>query len=157
MTDTYKDHLDKVIANADRALAKDGFEHLIIASGVEKVAFLDDLHYPFKPNPQFKYWLPLTQHPNCWIAHTSGCKPVLVYYQPDDYWHVPPSAPNGEWLEYFDIRIIHDPAEAAKHLPDPARSAIIGEADAALGAYIPNNPGALLDYLHYHRAYKTPY
>ena len=35
MTDTYKDHLDKVIANADRALAKDGFE------GIQLIALAD--------------------------------------------------------------------------------------------------------------------
>ncbi len=104
--------------------------------------FLDDMPYPFKPNPQFKYWAPLSQHPNSWIAYTPGRKPVLVYYQPDDYWHVPPSAPNGEWVEHFDIRIIHDAADAVQHLPDASRAAIVGEADAALGAYTPNNPKA---------------
>jgi Xaa-Pro dipeptidase len=154
---TFKQHLGYVIATADQALSKPGFDHLVIASGVEKPQFLDDLHYPFKPNPQFKYWAPLTRHPCCWIAYTPGNKPVLVYYQPDDYWHVPPSAPQGEWVEHFDIRIIHDAADAVRHLPDPANSAILGEADAALGAYVPNNPKALLDHLHYHRAYKTPY
>ena len=154
---TFKQHLEYVIATADKALAKSGFDHLIISSGAEKLQFLDDMHYPFKPNPQFKYWAPLTRHPCCWIAYTPGNKPVLVYYQPDDYWHVPPSAPQGEWVEHFDIRIIHEAADAERHLSDPAKSAIIGEADAALGAYVPNNPKVLLDHLHYHRAYKTPY
>lgn len=35
--------------------------------------------------------------------------------------------------------------------------AIIGEADAALPGFEPDNPPALLDYLHFHRAFKTPY
>ncbi|MBP6534243.1 MAG: Xaa-Pro dipeptidase, partial [Arenimonas sp.] len=154
---TFKEHLAFVTRSADAALQKGGFDHLIVASGVEKMRFLDDMPYPFKPNPQFKYWAPLSQHPNSWIAYTPGQKPVLAYYQPDDYWHVPPSAPNGEWVEHFDIRIIHDAADAAQHLPDAARAAIIGEADAALDAYAPNNPKAVLDHLHYLRAYKTPY
>jgi Xaa-Pro dipeptidase len=128
---TFKEHLAFVTRSADAALAKSGFDHLIIASGIEKMRFLDDTPYPFKPNPQFKYWVPLNQHPNSWIAYTPGRKPVLVYYQPDDYWHVPPSAPNGEWLEHFDIRIIHEAADAVQHLPDASRAAIIGEADAA--------------------------
>ena len=153
----FQEHLAYVSKTADVALAKTGFDCLIIASGIEKIQFLDDLHYPFKPNPQFKYWAPLTRNPNCWIVYTPGQKPILVYYQPDDYWHVPPSSPKGEWLEHFDIRIIHEAADAVKHLPNTARAAIIGEVDAALGAYIPNNPKALLDYLHFHRAYKTPY
>ena len=111
---TYSDHLAYVTKTADAALAKTGFEHLIIASGIEKIRFLDDSPYPYKTNPQFKYWVPLIQNPNSWIAYTAGQKPVLVYYQPDDYWHVPPSAPHGEWLEYFDIRIINDAAERSE-------------------------------------------
>ncbi len=153
----YSEHLSRLTATVDAALAKSGHEHLIIASGIEKMQFLDDMPYPFKPNPLFKQWLPLTRHPHCWIAYTPGSRPVLVYYQPDDYWHVPPSAPEGEWTAHFDIRVINDPAEAAAHLPPPARAAILGDADAALGVYAPNNPAALLAYLHYHRGWKSGY
>jgi Xaa-Pro dipeptidase len=152
----YRDHLAVLTARADAALQRGGFEHLIIASGIEKYLFLDDMPYPFKPNPHFKHWLPLTRHPNSWIAYTPGKTPVLAYYQPDDYWHVPPSAPEGEWVERFDIRVIREPAEAARHLPR-GNAAILGEADAALDGFVPNNPKAVLDYLHYHRACKTPY
>lgn len=153
----YAQHLDTVTRLATRALERSGHAHLIIASGIEKLRFLDDAPYPFKCNPHFKHWLPLCQHPNSWIAFTPGEKPRLVYFQPEDYWHVPPSAPHGEWVEHFDIRIIHDANDAPQHLPNPARAAIIGESDAALGAYTPNNPAALLSFLHYHRAYKTAY
>lgn len=153
----YRDHLDTVLRHADKALALGGFDHLLIASGIEKMCFLDDMPYPFKPNPQFKYWLPLTRHPHCWIAYTPGKKPILAYYQPDDYWHVPPSAPAGEWVEHFDIRVLGEPAQATQHLPGTGKAAIIGEADAALPGFVPNNPKAVLDYLHFHRAFKTPY
>ena len=67
----------------------------IAPSGIEKFAFLDDRPYVFQPNPHFKHWLPLTSHPNSWIAVRPGKKPRVVYFQPDDYWHVPPSAPEG--------------------------------------------------------------
>lgn len=153
----YPAHLSTIKERADLALAKSGFDHLLVTSGVEKYEFLDDRPYPFKPNAQFKAWLPLTRHPHSWISYTPGSKPVLVYFQPDDYWHVPPSAPEGAWVEHFDIRIISDPAEAAAHLPTSGRLAILGEPDAALPGFEPNNPKALLDYLHFHRAFKTPY
>ena len=94
----YRAHLSTIKERADRALEKGGFDHLLVASGVEKYEFLDDRPYPFKPNAQFKAWLPLTRHPHCWIAYTPGRKPVLAYYQPDDYWHVPPAAPEGAWV-----------------------------------------------------------
>jgi Xaa-Pro dipeptidase len=155
--DLYSEHLRIVKGRCDMALAKGEFDHLLVASGVEKMRFLDDMPVPFKPNPQFKAWVPLLHHPQCWVAYTPGERPVLVYYQPDDYWHVPPSPPSGAWVEHFDIRVITDPAEAIHHLPGGGRAAILGEADAALPGFTPNNPKPVLDYLHYHRAYKTPY
>jgi Xaa-Pro dipeptidase len=153
----YTGHLQTIKQRCDAALAKGDCDHLLVASGIEKLRFLDDLPVPFKPNPQFKAWLPLIQHPHCWIAYTPGEKPVLVYYQPDDYWHVPPTAPSGPWVEHFDIRVITDPDDAVKHLPTGGRPAILAEADAALPGFAPNHPKPVLDYLHYHRAYKTPY
>jgi len=155
--DSYAAHLAVLTRRADEALAKAGFDHLLVASGVEKMAFLDDLPYPFKPNPQFKAWVPLVRDPNSWIAYTPGQKPVLVHYQPDDYWHVPPAPPSGEWVEHFDVRVIGNAADAAKHLPASGKRAIVAEADAALPGFEPNNPAALLNYLSWHRAYKTPY
>ena len=157
LSDLYTDHLRTIKQRTDAALAKGGFDHLVVASGIEKMRVLDDMPYPFKPNPHFKAWVPLVHHPHCWLAYTPGERPVLAYYQPDDYWHVPPTPPSGPWVEHFDIRVIADPAEAVKHLPPAGRSAIVGEPDAALPGFVPNNPKAVLDYLHYHRVIKTEY
>jgi len=158
----YAHHLASLQQRAEDALARCGFDALLIASGIEKYAFLDDRPYLFAPNPHFKHWLPLTQHPNSWLLIRPGQqKPLLVYYQPDDYWHVPPSAPSGFWVEHFEIRIISTPDEARQHLPlqlaAAGRLAIIGEADAALEGLVPNNPAALLNLLHYARGCKTEY
>src|SRR5688572_24401959 len=157
VTSLYRDHLDTIKARADRALAKGSFDHLVIASGVEKLEFLDDRPYPFKPNAQFKAWVPLLRHPHCWIAYTPGRKPVLVYFQPDDYWHVPPTAPEGVWVDEFDIRVVSDADAAREHLPKTGKPAILGEPDAALPGFEPNNPKVVIDYLHFHRAFKTAY
>ena len=151
----YRAHLETIKARADAALAKGGFDHLVVASGVEKFEFLDDRPYPFKPSAQFKAWVPLTRHPHCWVAYTPGRRPVLVYFQPDDYWHVPPSAPEGAWVDEFDVRIVSDPAQIAAHLPATGRAAIIGEPDAAVPGFLPDNPKVVVDYLHFHRAFKT--
>jgi len=153
----YPAHLSTIKSRVDDALQKAGFDHLLVAAGIEKIRFLDDLPYPFKVSPQFKQWLPLVMNPHCWISYSPGRKPVLAYYQPDDYWHVPPSAPEGAWVEHFDIRVIDEPAKAAQHLPSSGRLAIIGEADAALLGFAPNNPKPVIDFLNFHRAFKTPY
>lgn len=153
----YREHLEVLQQRSAAALARVGRDHLLIASGVEKYHFLDDRPYPFQVNPHFKHWLPLTRHPHCWLVVTPGARPKLVYFQPDDYWHLPPAAPSGHWVEHFDIAVVADTAQIAALLPPPERCAILGETDAAEGAHLPDNPQEVLDHLHWHRAYKTPY
>ncbi|MDC8784622.1 Xaa-Pro dipeptidase [Roseateles koreensis] len=154
---TYTQHLSHLQTRAELALARCGFDAMLIASGVEKFAFLDDRPYIFAPNPHFKHWLPLVNHPDSWLLIRPGHKPRLVYYQPDDYWHVPPADPTGEWVPLVELILIGKPEDAAAHLQVPGRLAIIGEADAALPGLTPNNPQNLLNLLHYQRAYKSEY
>ena len=154
----YPDHLAALKQRSDAALARGGHDHLVIAAGQPRIQFLDDRPYPFAVNPHFKHWLPVTKAPGSWIVYTPGQRPKLVYLQPHDYWHVVPDAPAGYWVEHFDIVIIREADEAEAHLPrDIARCAIIGEDNAAIGSYVPNNPESVLNYLHWHRAYKTDY
>lgn len=154
----YPDHLATLKQRADAALLRAGFDHLLIDAGTPRHAFLDDNPYPFRVNPQFKVWLPVTRAPGSWLIYTPGEKLKLIYLQPHDYWHVVPEAPAGFWVEHFDIVIVRKPEEAIEHLPRTlARCAIVGEANAGIGDAKPNNPAVLLDYLHYHRAWKTDY
>jgi Xaa-Pro dipeptidase len=154
----YASHLAELQRRAGAALARGGFDHLVIPSGTVHYQWFDDRDYPYAVNPQFKAWLPLLRHPGSWLAYTPGAKPKLVYLQPRDYWHVVPEAPSGEWVPHFDIVIVHTPEEALQHLPrDVARCAILGEPQGAPAVYAPNNPPAVVAYLEYHRAFKTPY
>ncbi|HEY5804064.1 MAG TPA: Xaa-Pro dipeptidase [Lysobacter sp.] len=154
----YPQHLAELDRRAAEALARGGFDHLVIPSGTSHYQAFDDRDYPYAVNPQFKAWLPLTRAPGSWLVVTPGQKPKLVFLQPFDYWHVVPSAPSGYWAEHFDIVIIRKPDEALQHLPaNAARCAIVGEAQSALGSFVPNNPAPVVNYLEYHRAYKTPY
>ena len=82
---------------------------------------------------------------------------MLVYCQPNDYWHETPAAPSGYWVEHFDVHVISEPDEAARHLPDAAKSAIIGAPGSAIEGYTPNNPQAVIDSLHFQRSAKTAY
>jgi Xaa-Pro dipeptidase len=154
----YRQHLAVVQSRTEAALARGGFDHLVVPSGTLHYQMFDDRDYPYAVNPQFKAWLPLTRNPGSWLLYSPGAKPKLLYLQPRDYWHVVPQAPAGYWTEHFDIVVIRTPEEALQHLPaDAARCAILGEAQSALGAFAPNNPQAVIDYLEYHRAFKTPY
>ncbi|KRG44974.1 proline dipeptidase [Stenotrophomonas pictorum JCM 9942] len=154
----YSHHLGELSRRADAALARGGFDHLVIPSGTLHYQAFDDRDYPYAVNPQFKAWLPLTRLPNSWLIHTPGKRPTLVFYQPFDYWHAVPAAPSGWWVEHFDIHIIRKPDQALALLPgDPARCAIVGEPQSALGNFVPNNPEAVINHLDWHRGYKTPY
>ena len=152
----YPQHLATVREHADKALALGSFDHLVVAAGMPGIKFLDDNHYPYAVSPQFKYWLPLTGAPGSWVVHTPGEKPKLIFLQPRDYWHVVPEFPSGYWVDAFDIVIVRTAEDAIAELPK-GKCAVIGEPDAAIAGLEINNPGVVLDYLHYHRAWKTSY
>ena len=154
----YAQHLSVLKQRTDAALARGGFDHLVVPSGTQHWQVFDDRDYPYAVNPQFKHWLPLTRLPYSWLVYTPGQRPRLLYFQPHDYWHAVPDAPNGWWVEHFDIQVIRKPEDALALLPPAAaRCAILGEPQSTLGDYAPNNPQAVIDYLEFHRAYKTPY
>ena len=154
----YPQHLATLRDRADKALALGGFDHLVIAASLPLRKFLDDQDYPFVANPHFLHWLPLTDTPGSWIVHTPGSKPKLIFLQPKDYWHVVPAAPSGYWVEHFDIEIVRNATDAVALLPGAdRRRAILGPECPVVPGAEANNPQAVIDYLHWHRSYKTPY
>lgn len=158
VADLYPRHLEVLQQRTAQALERGGFDHLVVPSGTLHYQVFDDRDYPYAVSPPFKHWAPLTRNPGSWLVVTPGQRPRLVYLQPFDYWHVVPEAPSGYWTEHFDIVVIRNPDEALAHLPaDATRCAILGEPNSALGDYVPNNPPAVVNYLEYHRAFKTPY
>lgn len=158
--DLYAAHVAAISARHDRALEQAGASHAVIYSGNPKVAFLDDNSYPFRANPHFVGWAPLTNLPFSCIVYTPGETPLLVYFQPQDYWHVVPGAPQGYWTGHFDIRIVHDVEEIAGHLPAQREKCIlIGEMDPGSPVFDIEriNPTTATNILHYARGSKTAY
>jgi len=156
----YPAHVNALKSRHDRALERAGAGHAVIFSGAPRGVFLDDYNYPFKANPHFVSWLPLTSMPFCYLVYTPGEAPVLVYYQEKDYWHVPPASPEGFWPDEFDIRVIHSPEDAAIHIPETRDKCIlIGEINNEEQAFGIErvNPGTALNMLHYDRSIKTEY
>ncbi len=151
----YPSHVATVKERHDRALAATSFDHVVVFSGALNVQFLDDNYYPFKTNPHFKSWVPVIDNPNCHVVYTPGRKPLLVYWQPIDYWYKPAATPCGYWVEQFDIVIIRDPEAAKAHFPKGGRTAYLGEPNELLGSDL--NPGDLLSRLHWERSWKTDY
>ena len=98
--------------------------------------------------------------PNCWLLVNGTDKPTLIYYQPVDFWHKVIGLAEDYWNEFFDIKILAKASEVDKLLPyDKKAFAYIGahiEVAKALG-FEHINPEPMINYLHFHRAYKTSY
>jgi Xaa-Pro dipeptidase len=159
----YPHHLQRLTNTTEQALLAESCDSLLIHSGAPKLAFLDDYHGPYKASPHFLWWLPLTQSPHCYLLIQTGNKPVLFYHLADDFWHVPPVAPNDFWCEHFDIHLCADLAAVKQALKtyqsSQQRRAWIGE-DTELGRNlgIENiNPQGLMHRLHFARAVKSDY
>lgn len=156
----YPAHIEALKQRHDHALENAGANHLVIFSGSQRTAFLDDMSYPFKPNPHFVSWAPLVKLPLSYIVYTPGKTPRLIYYQPHDYWHVVPGTPDGYWVDHFDVRIVHTIDEVAEQLPvNRNHCVLIGEIEDAAHAFGIDriNPTKVLNILHYGRGVKTDY
>ncbi len=132
---------------------------MLVASGSAITAFLDDKTYPFEVNPHFKALVPLTDVTDSYILVQPGQQPVLFFHQPEDYWHLPPEDPKGDWTSSWDIRAIKSVNDVHNQVGDTRDLVFIGE-DTTLAmkwGVHSANPDALLAQLHFGRAYKTEY
>lgn len=158
----YSSHIATLQERTRQVLARSNLDALLIHAGELLNVFLDDHSYPFKVNPQFKAWLPVTQVPNCWLLVDGVNKPKLWFYLPVDYWHCVEPLPEAFWTDEFDIVPLANTNHIDGLLPQARNNlGYIGptpERALALGIPANNiNPQGVLDYLHYHRAYKTHY
>lgn len=156
----YPAHIEQLQQTTKAVLLRENIEGLVIHSGQELKAFLDDNSYPFRVNPHFKYWLPLIDLPNSWLIVNGEDKPTLIYYQPVDFWHKVSELSEHYWNKFFDIKILSNAREVEQLLPyDKKGFAYIGnhiEVAVALG-FENINSAPLLNYIHYQRAYKSKY
>jgi len=155
ITRRYADHVARQQAVWESALAAEQFDSAVVHAGSPIVSFLDDYHYPFRPNPHFLAWLPLTHHEESVLIVRPGRKPVLYFYQPDDFWHLPPTDPEPWWAEHFEVRVEREPGEWHQGVP-VGREAYLGDAPE-LEAEDDRNPPGLLHRLHLARTRKTDY
>ncbi len=160
LAEYYTAHIRTMSSRHDRALERAGAGHAVIFSGAPLPVFLDDYAYPFKSNPHFLSWLPLVGVPNSYLIYTPGERPLLIFFQEKDYWHLPPADPEGFWVSQIDVRMVHDADEVARHLPpDRSKCILIGEISNAEQTHGIErvNPRTALNMLHFERGVKTAY
>lgn len=156
----YTHHHHTVKNLYESAMSGLGYDWMLIDSGTTDVRFLDDMHYPFRVNPHFNYWVPLNQLPDSYLIIRPGKKALLLYCQVTDFWYPVPDEPVGFWSDSFEIEIISDPGAIRKHLPDNRSSAVyVGPAGVRFKemGIKQLNPAHLLNRLHHARAVKTDF
>jgi Xaa-Pro dipeptidase len=154
----YVEHIRILMQRADRALAAGGFDAMVIHAGSPPTQFLDDQDYPFKVNPHFKAWVPIVDNPHCVLIYAPGSRPKVLFYQPNDYWHIPAATPAEPWTQEVELIPIAEPSKASAHWAKLGKLACIGPADVFEA--VPDNvinPPDLLRRLHFERAVKTAY
>jgi Xaa-Pro dipeptidase len=142
----------------DRVLEQCGFDALVVHAGCAPTQFLDDQDYPYKVNPHFKTWVPITDNPRSILIYVPGNRPKVLFHLPDDFWHKAAPMPTGAWTAGVDLHALPQPSEAGAHWAKLGRSAFIGP-PTAFESVDPAavNPPELLSRLHYERAVKTRY
>ena len=158
ITEAYKGHVAEVQRRWEEALQAEGYDAALIHAGSLLASFLDDYEYPFRCNPHMLWWLPLTNQHDSALLIRPGQRPKLYYYQPDDYWHLPPADPESWWADEFEVVAVRD-TDAWKQVGINTSTAYIGDApclaESVGGAQL--NPERLLNRIHLERTRKTDY
>jgi Xaa-Pro dipeptidase len=155
LSESFAAHLRVLDERLARGLESAGLDGAVVFSGAVQTVHRDDLSYPFRPEPYFKAWVPLTEHPDCVLKLEPGRRPLLLIAASRDYWHAPAPRPQGFWTDHFDIREVAAPADAIAALGPLERYAGLGQ--YAEGLFDAVKSERLLRYLDFHRAFKTPY
>ena len=158
ISEGYKNHVAKLQQHWEKALQAENYDAALIHAGSKLASFLDDYEYPFRCNPHFLWWLPLTHHHDSALLVRPGRRPKLFYYQPDDYWHTPPADPESWWADEFDVVPVRE-ADAWKQAGINERTACIGDSTGLAEAvnHSQLNPSRLLNRIHLERTRKTDY
>jgi len=159
----YRPHIQALSTRYDAALEACGFDAVLIGAGVPLPVHRDDQDYPYRPEPLFLQWAALQAHPGSALLYRPGRKPLLLVYEPVDFWHQAAPIPKGPWQKVLDLRIMRKRDEIARHLPLGKRVksavALLGDPVQWRGLSLPGtvNPKPLLTHLDYDRAFKTPW
>lgn len=155
---SFSEHIQRVRAAVDPLLERYHYDALMVHSGAPMFRFMDDLEYPFKVNPHFNWWVP-SAVPDSVVLYRPGEKPRLFYFQPVDYWHLPPAPPDESWANEFDITLIRKGDEWREHVVDAASLAVLGNAPrlAVHFTQAAINPTALIHEINLCRIPKTEY
>jgi Xaa-Pro dipeptidase len=150
----YRDHLSILQRRLEVALEAESLDGLIVRAGLAPAPPRDDVPYAYRPEPFFSLWCPYAAVAGAALLLRGGRKPLLIHPADDDYWHLPATAPSGDWLDGFDLALASSARDQNRILDRECRGADgpgrIVELDSDAAA-------DLLLRLGYDRAYKTDF
>ncbi len=141
-----------------------GFDAAVVHAGRTHDYFQDDQGPRFEPNPNLTQWVArdFIGQEDC-LALANGEPAKLFCYRPVDYWHAEAPVPEGlatdlEVVTYASLNAMHtaltqhigQSANCCHISPEPAN-------DGANWATGSTNPDALINRLHYQRAFKSDF
>lgn len=158
VTELFAEHIQQLKTVLDPILQRYHYDMLVVHSGAPIYRFMDDMEYPFKVNPHFSWWVPVAV-PDSVLVYRPGQKPQLYYFQPQDYWHLPPAAPDPSWATEFDLLPMARGEDWRAHVQDGNAVAVLGDAPrlAVHFTQAAINPTALIHEIDLCRTRKTNY
>ncbi len=157
LTALFHDHLAEHQRCAEEALARTGFEALVISSGSVHTYFADDQDAPFHPTPHFAHWCPM-EGPHHVLVIRPGKRPRLIRYAPEDFWYEQLPLGSPFWSGGFDLEEAGSVDDVWVRVGTLTRTAYLGnETDRAATAGLEANPTLLTAHLDWTRSYKSAY
>jgi Xaa-Pro dipeptidase len=154
----FKEHIEAKSNVINQLLSTLNLDNVIISSGSVKHYFADDMQVPFVTSPFFREWVPLVNRQDCFIHLQQNCKPILYLCEVDDIWHSElQQLPTG-WDKYLVVNAYSDKDSLFNNaILHDCRTVFIGPDNVFNIKASQFNSKAVLDYIDFHRQYKTQY
>lgn len=153
----YSEHINLRQAEAEKALAAFDLPGLVYTSGSQAFFYGDDQEKPFRPFHHMAHWLPISG-PNHGLVIRPGEKPILFYFQPQDFWHDHLPLSDEFWLSEFTINIVTSHEELWEELAAFKGFSYLGpDAEQAAESGLVEGNEDLNAFLNWYRAYKSEY
>lgn len=141
-----------------------GFDAIALGSGTQSFYFHDDQGPFFRPNPVMVQWLAKEKlAENCWLVITANARPVLLFYQPEDFWHAATPAPEG-MEDVLAVEVFTDAQALTARLnallfsgDNGKRVAQICQSADTINSQCTLNPANVIHALHFQRACKSEF
>ncbi len=154
LSSTYPDHIARLQAGTEAALAANNLEALVICGGAPTIKNrFDDAWWPLSPTPTFSHWCPLVEA-DAFLVIRPGKKPTLVRTVVDDFWETPAPPESDHFWTAFDVVEV-EPDHAGDVLPGGKVAVVTRDPGSAPPGEV--NPVHLVAALDLLRTKKTAY